>query len=87
MRFGDGIKAARNGCFFLFEKIVIFILKGNDMNILSNDKMELKYDEYEMEFVLTVYDRYGHYIDEVVLTRDDVNDLFTGLEKNKDSFQ
>lgn len=57
------------------------------MNILSNDKMELKYDEYEMEFVLTVYDKYGHYIDDIILTRDDVNELFTGLEKNKDSFQ
>ena len=57
------------------------------MNILSNDKIELKYDEYEMEFILTVYDTYGHYIDEIILTRDDVNDLYDSLDKNKDSFQ
>lgn len=57
------------------------------MNIVNNDKIELKYDKYEMNYILTIYDKYGHYIDDITLTKDDVNELYAGLEKNKDSFQ
>lgn len=57
------------------------------MNIVNNDKIELKYDKYEMNYILTIYDKYGHYIDDIALTKDDVNELYAGLEKNKDSFQ
>ena len=57
------------------------------MNIVNNDKIELKYDKYEINYILTIYDKYGHYIDDITLTKDDVNELYAGLEKNKDSFQ
>ena len=56
------------------------------MNIVNNDKIELKYDKYEMNYILTIYDKYGHYIDDITLTKDDVKELYAGLEKNKDSF-
>jgi hypothetical protein len=56
------------------------------MNIISNDKIELKYDKYERNYTLTVYDKYGHYIDDIILTREDVKELYEGLEENKNLF-
>ena len=55
-------------------------------NIVSNDKIELKYDKYEMRYILTVYDNYGHYIDDVILTKDEVKELYEGLEGVKNTF-
>lgn len=56
------------------------------MNIVSNDKMELKYDKYERTYTLTVYDKYGHYIDDVVLNREEVKELYEGLDSVKNMF-
>ena len=70
----------------LFEITVIFILKLNDMNIVSNDKIELKYDKYEKNYTLTVYDKYGHYIDDVILNREEVKELYEGLDSIKNTF-
>ena len=56
------------------------------MNIISNDKIELKYDKYERNYTLTVYDKYGHYIDDIMLTREDVKELYERLEENKNLF-
>jgi hypothetical protein len=56
------------------------------MDIISNDKIELKYDKYERNYTLTVYDKYGHYIDDIILTREDVKELYEGLEENKNLF-
>lgn len=56
------------------------------MDIISNDKIELKYDKYERNYMLTVYDKYGHYIDDIMLTREDVKELYEGLEENKNLF-
>jgi hypothetical protein len=56
------------------------------MDIISNDKIELKYDKYERNYTLTVYDKYGHYIDDIMLTREDVKELYEGLEENKNLF-
>ncbi len=50
------------------------------MNIISNDKLELSYDKYERVYILTVYDKYGHYIDDVNLTREEMKDLCDALE-------
>jgi len=55
----------------------------NMNNIVSNDKIELKYDEYERYYTLTVYDKYGHYVDDIILTKDEVKDLYDGLENVK----
>ena len=55
------------------------------MNIVSNDKIELKYDKYDMNYTLTVYDKYGHYIDDVVLTRDEVKELYEALNSIKNT--
>lgn len=57
------------------------------MNIVSNNKIELKYDKYELSFMLTVYDKYGHYIDDITLSKDEVKELYIGLEENKNVFQ
>lgn len=56
------------------------------MDIISNDKIELKYDKYERNYTLTVYDKYGHYIDDIMLTKEDVKELYEGLEENKNLF-
>ncbi len=56
------------------------------MDIISNDKIELKYDKYERNYTLTVYDKYGHYIDDIMLTREDVKELYESLEENKNLF-
>ena len=56
------------------------------MVIVSNDKIELKYDKYEMNYILTMYDKYGHYIDDITLTKDDVKELYNGLEEFKKTF-
>jgi hypothetical protein len=56
------------------------------MDIISNDKIELKYDKYERNYTLTVYDKYGHYIDDINLTKEDVKELYEGLEENKNLF-
>ena len=56
------------------------------MNIVSNDKIELKYDKYERIYIMTVYDSYGHYIDDITLSKDEVRELYEGLERNKSNF-
>ena len=56
------------------------------MDIISNDKIELKYDKYERNYTLTVYDKYGHYIDDIMLTREDVKELYESFEENKNLF-
>jgi hypothetical protein len=56
------------------------------MNIVSNDKIELKYDKYERVYIMTVYDSYGHYIDDITLSKDEVRELYEGLERNKSNF-
>ena len=55
------------------------------MNIISNDKIELKYDKYERSYTLTVYDKHGHYIDHVVLTKEEVKELYEALESIKNT--
>ena len=54
-------------------------------SIVSNDKIELKYDKYEMHYILTVYDTYGHYVDDVILTKEEVKDLYDGLDSIKNT--
>jgi hypothetical protein len=39
-----------------------------------------------MRYILTVYDNYGHYIDDVILTKDEVKELYEGLEGVKNTF-
>lgn len=56
------------------------------MNIVSNDKVEIKYDKYEREYIMTVYDNNGHYIDEVTLTKDDIKEIYEGLESFRNNF-
>ena len=51
------------------------------MEILNNDKIELICDDYKTNFKLSIYDTYGHYIDETVLSRDEVIELYNALEK------
>ncbi len=51
------------------------------MNIINNDKIELTCDDYKLEYTLAVYDVYGHYIDEVKLSREEIKDLYDALKK------
>ena len=56
------------------------------MNILSNNKIELTCDDYKLEYVMSIYDVNGHYIDDVVLTREEVKELYEALDSVKNTF-
>ena len=51
------------------------------MEILNNNKIELSCDDYKMEFTLGISDIYGHYIDEIKLSKEEIKELFESLEK------
>ena len=51
------------------------------MTILSNNKIELTCDDYKLEYVMSVYDVNGHYIDDVKLSKEEITDLYRALEK------
>lgn len=51
------------------------------MDIINNNKIELTCDDYKLEYTLTVYDVYGHYIDDVKLSKDEIKDLYDALGK------
>ena len=51
------------------------------MNILSNNKIELTCDDYKLEYIMSIYDVNGHYIDDVKLSREEITELYQALEK------
>jgi hypothetical protein len=51
------------------------------MDILTNNKIELTCDDYKLDYVMTVYDAHGHYIDEIKLTKEEIKDLYMALNK------
>ena len=55
-------------------------------SIVSNNKIELRYNSDKMEYTLVMYDIYGHYIDETTLSREDVKELYEGLDAVKGDF-
>jgi len=55
-------------------------------SIVSNNKIELRYNSDKMEYILVMYDIYGHYIDETTLSREDVKELYEGLDAVKSDF-
>lgn len=50
-------------------------------NIIETDKLSIAYDKYCNEFVVTMYDKYGHYIDETVLSKEDIGVIINGLDE------
>jgi hypothetical protein len=56
------------------------------MNIFRSDKIEIDYDSREREFIVTIYDKYGHYIDSTKVDNDDIKELYKSLDKIKDIF-
>ena len=55
-------------------------------NIVSNEKVEIKYNRDTMDYTLAMYDTYGHYIEEIVLSKDDIREIYEGLDAVKDNF-
>ena len=51
------------------------------MDIINNGKIELSCDDYGLEYTLGVYDTYGHYIDDVKLSREEIKDIYYALQK------
>jgi len=51
------------------------------MDIINNNKIELTCDDYKLEYTLAVYDVYGHYIDEVKFSKEEIKDLYDALGK------
>ena len=56
------------------------------MNVFISDKIEIEYDSREREFTVTMYDKYGHYIDSTKVDRDDMKALYESLNGIKDVF-
>ena len=52
--------------------------------IIETDKISIAFDEYCSEFKVTMYDTYGHFIDETLLSREDIATLYKGLDEIKD---
>lgn len=72
--------------FLFFENMFIFILKLKIMNVYTSDKIEIEYDSREREFTVTMYDKYGHYIESTKVDRDDMKALYESLNEIKDVF-
>ena len=53
-------------------------------NIIETDKLSIEYDKYCSSFLVTMYDKYGHYIDETELSKEDIGIIYKGLEEIKD---
>ena len=53
------------------------------MNIFISDKIEIEYDSREREFTVTMYDKYGHYIDSTKIDMDDMKALYESLNEIK----
>lgn len=51
------------------------------MNILSNNRMELTCDDYGLEYIMSIYDVNGHYIDDIKFSKEEIMDLYHALEK------
>lgn len=56
------------------------------MNIFTSEKLEIAYDSYEREYSLSLYDKYGHYIDTVKFEKEEIRDLYNSLDKLKNNF-
>ena len=50
---------------------------------IALDYSEDRMDDGIMPYRLTLYDKYGHYVDDIILTKDEVKDLYDGLENVK----
>jgi len=51
------------------------------MDILNGNKIELTCDDYKLEYVMSIYDVYGHYIDEIKLSKEEIKELYEALKK------
>ena len=52
--------------------------------LFTSDKICIRVDSYGREFSIDVYDKYEHYIDEVKLDKDEMQDMVRGFEKIKE---
>lgn len=66
-----------------FENKVIFIIQKLIImdKIIETDKLSIAYDKYCSEFLVTMYDNHGHYIDETELSKDDIAIIIKGLDE------
>jgi hypothetical protein len=50
-------------------------------NIIETDKLSIAYDKYCSKFLVTMYDNYGHFIDETELSKEDIGIIIKGLDE------
>ncbi len=55
-------------------------------NIIETDKLSVEYDKFGKEYKVTIFDTHGHYIDDTLLSREDIKLLYEGLDAIKDKF-
>ena len=56
------------------------------MNIFRSDRIEIEYNSREREFMVSISDTYGHYIDSTKVDKDDMKALYEALNEFKDVF-
>ena len=80
---GGKLLAGSNPALVTFQNWFIFINQKlvNMDKIIETDKLSIAYDKYCSSFTATMYDTYGHYIDEVVLSKEDIAILIKGLDE------
>ena len=49
--------------------------------IYNSDKICIKHDAYNRQYAMDIYDKHGHYVDEIMLNYDEMRELVNGLPK------
>lgn len=55
-------------------------------NFIETEKLTISYDENAREYLLSIYDTYGHFIDDVKISKEEMKYLYEGLDKIKEKF-
>lgn len=54
------------------------------MEKFNSNKLEIEYNSRRKEFSLGVYDNYGHYLDTIIIDKDEMKDLYDWLKGVKE---
>ena len=55
--------------------------------ILNSDRICIKVDDYVNEFIVEIYDKFGHYVDETTLSKEDMQVFVKEMEKVSKLFE
>jgi hypothetical protein len=50
------------------------------MENFNSSKLEIEYNSRRKEFSLNTYDKYGHYVDTIIMDKDEMEELYNWLK-------